>query len=60
MIARFALDKRGTTSVEYAVLCGLITVIFIAALGSMGDSLDEIFTAAKDALTANNEPPADG
>lgn len=56
MIRAFFTDTRGATSVEYAVLCFLITAIFIAAFASIGDSLEGMWGAADDALNANEIP----
>lgn len=39
MIARFAIDRRGGTAIEYAIVSAIITVVIIASLTAMGTSL---------------------
>jgi|CXWL01.1.fsa_nt_gi pilus assembly protein Flp/PilA len=47
----FARDERGTTMIEYAVLCMIITVGIILAITAIGGSLTGIFADAAAGLT---------
>jgi pilus assembly protein Flp/PilA len=44
MIKRFLTDERGTTSLEYAVIAGLIAMVIIVAVGLIGDEVGTVFT----------------
>ena len=41
---RFAQDESGATAIEYGLIAGLISVAIIAALGTLGNSLNNIFS----------------
>ncbi|MDP2620108.1 MAG: Flp family type IVb pilin [Hyphomicrobiales bacterium] len=40
---RFARDASGATSIEYALIASSISILIIAAVGSIGIKLDAIF-----------------
>jgi pilus assembly protein Flp/PilA len=44
MIKHFLADERGTTSLEYAVIAGLIAMAVIVTVGLIGDELGTVFT----------------
>ena len=43
VIRTFWKDESGATAVEYGLIAGLVSVAAIAALSSMGQSLNTIF-----------------
>lgn len=43
-------DSRGVTMIEYALIAGLISVVAIALLQSMGTSVSNIYSSINDAL----------
>ena len=42
----FAADADGATAIEYALLAGLIALVIVAALTSIGTSVNTMFTVA--------------
>ena len=46
-----ASDKKGVTMIEYALIAGLISVVAIALLQSMGTSVSKIFSSINSALS---------
>ncbi len=50
-------DESGATAIEYGLIAALIAVALIAALGSLGDSLNNTFTAVGTEL--DDAQPAD-
>ena len=53
MIRIFLSDERGATAIEYGLIAALISITIIAALGVLGDSLNETFTATSTALSGS-------
>ena len=49
-LARFVDDESGTTAIEYALIGTLISVVIIAALSSMGVSLNTMFDSVATGL----------
>ena len=47
---RFAKDESGATAIEYGLIAGLISVIIITALTSIGTKLNTKFTSISNAL----------
>ena len=47
---RFAKDESGATAIEYGLIAGLISVIIISALTSIGTKLNTKFTAISNGL----------
>lgn len=43
MISKFLRDERGVTLVEYGLLVGLISVVAIGAITSVGNSVKALF-----------------
>lgn len=42
-IARVANDERGATTIEYAAIASLISIVAIAAINSIGASVGRFF-----------------
>ncbi|WP_062859881.1 Flp family type IVb pilin [Paraburkholderia heleia] len=43
-VKRFARDENGITALEYGMLAGLITVLIIASVASIGSTLKNVFS----------------
>ncbi|MGB8276358.1 MAG: Flp family type IVb pilin [Methylovirgula sp.] len=50
IFARFAADQSGVTAIEYGLIAGLIAVVIIGAVTSLGTSVKSKFTAIGTAL----------
>ena len=50
LITQFALDRRGATAIEYALLAVLIGVALIGTIFTFGGDLFEIFNRAGNAI----------
>jgi pilus assembly protein Flp/PilA len=42
----FARDIRGTTAIEYALVAGLIAIVIVTAVGTLGSTLSSTFYAS--------------
>ena len=51
-IQRFLHSEQGVTAIEYALLGGLIAVVIVAAVSTVGSQLSGIFTYVKDQVVA--------
>ncbi|MCO7642491.1 Flp family type IVb pilin [Pseudomonas sp. S 311-6] len=49
-IVRFLKDEDGATAIEYGLIAGLIAVVIIAALATLGDELDKAFVKISEAI----------
>lgn len=47
----FLTDESGATAIEYGLIAALVSVAAIAALQSLGNSLDNIFGVVDNALS---------
>jgi pilus assembly protein Flp/PilA len=47
-------DKKGVTAIEYGMIAGLIAVVIIGAVQSIGGSVNTAFTSISTALTNAN------
>ena len=45
VFARFVNDESGATAIEYGLIAGLLSVIIITTLTTMGDDLKAIYEA---------------
>jgi len=45
LLARFAANQSGATAIEYGLIAGLIAVVIIAALTTLGTRLSSQFNA---------------
>lgn len=50
LFTRFAKDESGATAIEYGLIAGLISVVILAVLGSIGSKLNTKFTNISNAL----------
>ena len=50
MFKRFAKDESGATAIEYGLIAGLISVIIITVLTSIGTRLNTKFSSIATAL----------
>jgi pilus assembly protein Flp/PilA len=51
LLARFARNESGATAIEYGLIAGLISVVLITVMGTIGTGLTTRFTAIGTALT---------
>ena len=51
--AAFVRDRRGATSIEYAVLIGLIFLAIVSSVGSTGSGLTAKWIGVADTASAN-------
>ena len=52
LMTRFAKDDEGAALVEYGILVGLIAVVCIAAVGTLGGTINGVFTTINTDLAA--------
>jgi pilus assembly protein Flp/PilA len=52
LVTRFAKDEEGASLVEYGMLVGLIAVVCVGAVQTLGTGINNIFGAINTALTA--------
>jgi pilus assembly protein Flp/PilA len=50
LLFRFAQDESGVTAIEYGLIAGLIAVVIIAAVTTVGTNLTSKFDAVGTAL----------
>ncbi|MBC7499278.1 MAG: Flp family type IVb pilin [Herminiimonas sp.] len=55
-VKRFVADEEGAAAVEYGLMVGLIAVVIIATVTSLGTELNNKFTAVLNALRAAAVP----
>ncbi len=51
LFSRFAADQSGATAIEYGLIAGLISVVIITAITTLGTKLNAKFTTIGNALT---------
>jgi pilus assembly protein Flp/PilA len=51
LLIRFAKDESGATAIEYGLIAGLISVVIIGAVTTLGTRLSGKFNAVSAALT---------
>jgi pilus assembly protein Flp/PilA len=54
MLKRFLKNEDGATAIEYGLIAALIGVAIIAAVGLVGESLNEVFGKVAADLSAAN------
>ena len=45
LLTRFATDQRGATAIEYALIAAGISIVIVAAVNSIGTSLNATFSS---------------
>jgi pilus assembly protein Flp/PilA len=50
MIKQFIREESGATAIEYGLIAGLISVVIIAAVTTLGTNLNTVFTDVATAL----------
>ena len=50
-LAKFTKEESGATAIEYALIAGLISVVVITALTTLGGSLETTFTTISNTLS---------
>jgi len=50
LLTRFAKDESGATAIEYGLIAGLISVVIISAVTTVGTSLTDVFKKISDKL----------
>ena len=56
MIKRFLMEEDGVTAIEYGLIAGLVAVVIIIALTTVGSGLNSIFgTVATELETAADQ-----
>jgi pilus assembly protein Flp/PilA len=50
LFARFVNDESGATAIEYGLIAGLLSVIIITTLTTMGDDLKAIYESIEAGL----------
>ena len=51
LFSRFAADESGATAIEYGLIAGLISVVIIGVVTTVGKGLNNKFTAISNNLT---------
>jgi pilus assembly protein Flp/PilA len=52
LVARFALNEKGATAIEYGMIAALLSVFIIAAITSMSETLETKIYAAIAAMVS--------
>jgi pilus assembly protein Flp/PilA len=52
LIKRFFMEEDAVTAIEYGLIAGLVAVVIIGVLWSVGGSLNSIFGTVDTALTS--------
>jgi pilus assembly protein Flp/PilA len=50
MIMRFLSDDDGATAIEYGLIAGLISVVIIGAVTTVGSNLSSVFNSVANGL----------
>ena len=50
ILSRFARDDSGATAIEYGLIAGLVAVVIIAAITTVGNTLTNTFNKVGNAL----------
>lgn len=59
MLQTFLKNDSGATAIEYGLIAALVSVAAIAALTSLGDSVQAVFAEVNDGMEiASGTPPA--
>ncbi|WP_315707361.1 MULTISPECIES: Flp family type IVb pilin [unclassified Bradyrhizobium] len=50
MIAKFFEDRAAATSIEYAIIAGMLSIVILAAVNGMGTTLSGKFSSVNSSL----------
>ena len=50
LVGRFLKDNSGATAIEYALIAGGISIVIVAAVNSLGTTLNQTFASVSTAL----------
>ena len=50
LVGRFLKDSSGATAIEYALIAGGISIVIVAAVNSLGTTLNQTFASVSTAL----------
>lgn len=50
LFSRFVADQSGATAIEYGLIAGLISVVIIGAVGTLGTKINSKFNQIANAL----------
>ncbi len=50
IVSRFCEDEFAATAIEYALIAGFISIVIVAAVQSIGTSLNTTFSSVSSAL----------
>ena len=51
-ISRFAEDRRAVTALEYALIAGLIAVVIVGAVSTIGTKMTDVFQKVGSAISS--------
>lgn len=54
LFKQFRKNEKGATAIEYGLIAALISVVIIAALNTLGGSLNTTFSSVSTAVTTAN------
>jgi pilus assembly protein Flp/PilA len=52
-LRKFLSDEEGANGVEYAMLAGLIAIVFVAGAGALGAAINEFLDAVAGCVTTH-------
>jgi pilus assembly protein Flp/PilA len=55
LFSRFAKNESGATAIEYGLIAALIAVAIIAALGLLGNNIENTFQKVSNAVQTSND-----
>ena len=55
LFKQFRKDEKGATAIEYGLIAALISVVIIAALNTLGGSLETTFDSVSTAVNDAND-----
>jgi pilus assembly protein Flp/PilA len=55
LFSRFAKNESGATAIEYGLIAALIAVAIIAALGLLGNNIENTFQKVSNAVKTSND-----
>ncbi len=61
MLQAFLKDDSGTATIEYGLIAGLVSIAILAAVVSLGDTVEMAYTSVNDdiAVAIGTPPPVD-